>query len=43
MDEKNRSLRNWKTEEHRKDRLRIGCVKDRTRRITEKLKEEKKR
>ena len=48
---KKRSLRNGKlkgnrtskTEEHSKERLRIGCKKDRTRRITKKLQEEKKR
>ena len=46
-----RSLRNEKfkanraseTEEHRKERLRIRCEKDRARRRTKKLQEEKKR
>ena len=50
MDEKERSLRNGKvrenraseSEEQRKERLKIGCKKDRTRRITKKLQEEKK-
>ena len=49
MDEKERSLRNGKlnanraseTEEQRKERLRIGCKKDRTSRITKKLQEER--
>ena len=48
---KEHSLRNGKlkanraseTEEQRKERLRIGREKDRTRRITKKLQEEKKR
>ena len=49
MDEKESSLEKFKanraskTEEQRKERLRIGRVKDRARRITKKLQEEKKR
>ena len=52
MDEKEpRSLRNEtlkatrasETEEHRRERLRIGCDKERARRITKNLQEEKKR
>ena len=42
LNEKLKANRASETEEQRKERLSIGCEKDRARRITKKLQEEKK-